>query len=181
MTPLTEGGNLLTGLPTWAEVILGLFGALGVAKLLQSITDAYLRRRVSVQERVDKETDRSRTTTRQVAEVAAKANETMLERLTAQVDARLEDYRTQIAAMREEHTAEIGQLRKENRELERRVEDLRRTVSDYQNGLQVPRGMVLIPLDDVRQMRGNNPGVLPRRWYVGEDEMPPSKTNPLRE
>lgn len=169
-------GDSLAGMPTWVTIIVAVLGALGAAKLLQSITNAYLARRQVEQTRSDKAQDRSRVESSKVAETVAKSAETMLDKLTEQVAARLEDYRSQIIQMREEHAAQMAELRRENRELERRVEDLRRTVSDYQNGVQVPRGMVLVPLTDVREMRAANPGALPRPWYVGEDDTSATKT-----
>lgn len=163
----------IIGLPPWAAAVVAIAGAFGLAGVSRLIAREWVKRRVELAQRSDRASDQRVADTRAAAESTAQANQTMFETLTAQVDARLSDYRSQIDSMRKEHAEQITELKAENKVLGRRVEDMGRTLRDYQMGLQVPRGMVLVPLSDIRQMRSEHPGVLPRPWYVGEDDMPP--------
>lgn len=83
----------------------------------------------------------------------------------------------QIATLR----GDVGDLRAKNEMLERQVGDLRRTVEDYQRGLRVPLGMVLIPLAEVREIRERAAGLLRERAYPGEHaELPPAGSVDVR-
>lgn len=117
--------------------------------------------------------DAERAEERQVSAVEAQGNLDVLKVLLTETKHRVDGYERSISEMKASHAADIRELKTENKSLERQVADLRMTLQDYQLGHRVPRGMVLIPLTEVRIIRERAPGLLSSRWYPGEHEQDP--------
>lgn len=141
----------------------GFLAALGVKELVQRW----------VARRGDR-ADAVRAEGRQVSVIDAQGNLDVLKVLLQETRDRVDGYESSIREMREAHARDMGELKAENRSLERRVSDLQTTLRDYQLGNRVPRGMVLLPLREVRKVRERVPGVLDQPWYPGEDDNPGS-------
>ena len=107
-----------------------------------------------------------------VSAVEAQGNLEVLKVLLTETKARVDSYERSISEMRASHSADIRELKTENKSLERQVADLRATLQDYQLGNRTPRGMVLVPLSEVRAIRERSPGLLSARYYPGEHEDP---------
>lgn len=144
---------------TFIVAVTGVLTALGVGELIKR---AVARRG----ERADAE----RQTSKEVAQVSAQGNLDVLRVLLEETRDRVNGYESQIVQMRADHARDMGELKAENRSLERRVSDLQATLRDYQLGNRVPRGMVLLPLREVRKIRETVPGLLNHDWYPGEAE-----------
>lgn len=119
---------------------------------------------------------------RQVSVVEAEGNLAVLKALLTETRDRVNGYEKSISEMKAAHAADISELKTENRSLNRQVADLRQSLQDYQLGVRTPRGMVLVPVREIKQIRENHPGILEQRWYPGELEgMEPQgpSTNPM--
>lgn len=146
-------------LGTFLLAVAGFLTALGVADLIKR----------AVARRGDR-ADQVRAANKEVATVSAQGNLDVLKVLLEETRDRVNSYEGQILQMRADHARDMGELKAENRSLERRVSDLQATLRDYQLGNRVPRGMVLLPLREVRKVRETVPGLLDHPWYPGEDE-----------
>jgi hypothetical protein len=107
---------------------------------------------------------------KQLSVVEAEGNLEVLKILLVETRDRLNGYEGAIQQMRADHLRDITDLKAENRVLERQVSDLRATLQEYQLGNRVPRGMVLLPLREVRRVRERVPGLLDHPWYPGEED-----------
>jgi hypothetical protein len=107
---------------------------------------------------------------KQVTVVEAQGNLDVLKVLLTETKNRVDGYEKAIADLKASHTADIRELKVENKSLERQVNDLRLALQDYQLGNRVPRGMVLVPVREVKRIRESHPGLLEQRWYPGELE-----------
>lgn len=105
--------------------------------------------------------------------IEAAGNLDVLKVLLTETKQRVDSYERTITELRASHAADIRELKTENRSLERQVADLRATLQDYQLGLRVPRGMVLIPLVELRNVRERAPGILVSSYYPGEHDSDP--------
>lgn len=105
-----------------------------------------------------------------VAAVDAQGNLEVLKVLLQETKSRVDGYEAAITELKASHAADIRELKTENRSLERQVSDLRISLQDYQLGNRVPRGMVLVPVAELRRIRESQPGLLMQRWYPGELE-----------
>lgn len=140
--------------------VAGFLAAVGVKELVMR---AVTRRG----ERADAaEVDR-----RQVTAVSAEGNLEVLRVLLQETKDRVDGYERSIADMKAAHAADIRELKTENRQLTAQVDDLRRTLQDYQLGNRVPRGYVLVPLIEIKRIREAHAGLLSQRWYPGEHEL----------
>jgi hypothetical protein len=117
-------------------------------------------------ERADRE-DEDR---KQVSVVEAQGNLAVLKVLLEETRDRVTGYEAAIQQMRADYARDMAEVKAENRSLARQVSDLRATLQDYQLGNRVPRGMVLLPVREVRKLRERVPGLLDHPWYPGEDE-----------
>lgn len=154
---MTDLGTLGTFLTAAAAFL----AALGIKDVLQRF----------VTRRGDR-ADAARDDARHVTAVEAQGNLEVLKVLLQETKARVDSYEKTISELRASHAADIRELKTENRSLERQVADLRATLQDYQLGHRVPRGMVLIPLAELKAIRERSPGLLSARWYPGEHEDP---------
>lgn len=147
---------------TFLTAFAAFMAALGIKELLARY----------VLRRNDRE-DAARADHRAVSAVEAQGNLEVLKVLLTETKARVDSYEKQILDLKASHAADISELKTENRSLNRQVADLRMTLQDYQLGNRVPRGMVLIPVTELRAIRERQPGLLLSRWYPGEptDEM----------
>ncbi len=107
--------------------------------------------------------------TARVAEINASVADKSLDRMFSQMEARITGYEQSIREMQAAHARDIAEVKTENRQLERQLADLRRTLQDYQLGNRVPRGYVLLPMREIRRVREREPGLLDASWYPGED------------
>lgn len=107
-----------------------------------------------------------------VSVVEAEANKALLESLLNQMNMRIEGYESAIREMQTAHARDIAEVKADNKQLERRVQDLTSTLRDWQLGNRVPRGQVLIPVREIRKVRERAAGLLDSSWYPGEDPGP---------
>lgn len=145
---------------TFLVAVAGVLTALGAADLIKR----------AVARRGDR-ADAQKAQSKEVATVSAQGNLDVLRVLLEETRDRVNGYEVAIQQMRADHAADISELKTENRSLERRVSDLQATLRDYQLGNRVPRGMVLLPLREVRKVREQVPGLLDHPWYPGEDDI----------
>lgn len=139
--------------------VAGVLTALGAADLIKR----------AVTRRGDR-ADAVRAENKEVATVNAAGNLEVLKVLLTETKDRVDGYERAIAELKASHSADIRELKVENRELERQVNDLRIALQDYQLGNRVPRGMVLVPVHEIKAIRELHPGLLQQRWYPGELE-----------
>lgn len=145
--------------PTLITALVAVLGAFGVKELVSRW----------VTRRGDR-ADTVRAENKEVATVSAQGNLDVLKVLLEETRDRVNGYEGQIIQMRADHARDLAEVKAENRSLERRVSDLQATLRDYQLGNRVPRGMVLLPLREVRKVRETVPGLLNHDWYPGEDD-----------
>lgn len=115
---------------------------------------------------------------KEVSAVSAQGNFDVLRLLLEETKSRVDSYEQSIVSLKADHAADISELKTENRSLERQVADLRQLVQDYQLGSRVPRGMVLVPAQEIRSIRESHAGLLLHRWYPGELEANDEAANP---
>lgn len=152
-----------------AEVVVALVGAvltgLGAAELLRYV----VKRR---DDRSDARDAERRTTAKELSVVEADANRSVLDVLLREMRDRIDSYEQMIREMKDQHSRDIADVKAENRLLDRQVRDLQITLRDWQLGNRTPRGQVLIPIREVRDIRDRAPGLLNSNWYPGEDAEP---------
>jgi hypothetical protein len=107
---------------------------------------------------------------KQLSVIEGQGNLEVLKILLQETRDRVTGYEGAIQQMRADHARDLAEVKAENRSLARQVSDLRATLQDYQLGNRVPRGMVLLPVREVRKLRERAPGLLDHPWYPGEDE-----------
>lgn len=158
----------------WAT-FLTAFGALMAAFGVRELLARYVARR-------NERDDTERADHRATNAIEAQGNLDVLKVLLTETKQRVDGYERTIADLRASHAADIREVKTENRSLERQVADLRATLQDYQLGHRVPRGMVLIPLNELRTIRERQPGLLISSYYPGEhdNEPPPGAWTDVR-
>lgn len=148
------------------DVIVTVLGALGtlLAGLgAKELIQRYVTRR-------GERADAAAAERKEVSAVSAQGNFDVLRLLLEETKSRVDSYEQMIVDLKADHAADIRELKTENKSLERQVADLRQLVQDYQLGSRVPRGMVLVPAQEIRALRESHPGLLLHRWYPGELE-----------
>jgi hypothetical protein len=154
---------------TFLTAAAGLFAALGVKEMVMRTV-----------ERRGARQDAAEADAKQVTAVSAEGNLEVLKVLLTETKNRVDGYEKAIADLKASHAADMRELKVENRNLERQVNDLRVALQDYQLGNRVPRGMVLVPLHEIKRLRETHSGALLQRWYPGELDGEGPQTAPGR-
>ena len=146
----------------WVAIIGAVAGGLGLRELLVY----WVNRR---DKRTDAREDNRRARDKEISVVEADANRSVLDVLLREMRDRIDSYEEMIRTMRDQTARDIAEVKAENRVLDRQVQDLQRTLRDWQLGNRTPRGQVLIPIRELRMIRERAPGLLNSSWYPGED------------